>query len=159
MFLGYQNNIATFIANSKSELENKPCVSFDRIEEVEFAEMFNGVIYISEEELNQAKADDVRAVRNSYLEKYVDPKQLVMVWDGLSEDERQLYANYRTYLLEYTELEDWYLNYPMIYDEWLTVGIDEPEVITPEANETATNEEENAGEVITPTDESEQVND
>lgn len=61
---------------------------------------------------------EVRAVRNSYLEKYVDPKQLVMVWDGLSEEERQLYADYRRYLLDCTEVDGWYLNNPMTLDEW-----------------------------------------
>lgn len=60
----------------------------------------------------------VRAVRNSYLEKFVDPKQLVLVWDGLSEDERQLYADYRIYLLDYTELENWYLQNPKTLEEW-----------------------------------------
>ena len=61
---------------------------------------------------------EVRLVRNSYLEKYVDPKQLVMVWDSLSADDKKLYADYRTYLLDYTEVEDWYLQNPMTLDEW-----------------------------------------
>lgn len=61
---------------------------------------------------------EVRAVRNSYLEKYVDPKQLVMVWDSLSADDKKLYADYRQYLLDYTEQEDWYLQNPMTLDEW-----------------------------------------
>lgn len=60
----------------------------------------------------------VREVRNNYLVQYVDPKQLVMVWNGLSEEERQLYADYRQYLLDYTELEDWYLSNPMTLEEW-----------------------------------------
>ena len=33
MFIGYQNDKITFIAETKEELENIPCVSFDRIEE------------------------------------------------------------------------------------------------------------------------------
>lgn len=64
------------------------------------------------------KKAEVRAVRNSYLEKYVDPKQLVMVWESLSADDKKLYADYRTYLLDYTEQEDWYLQNPMTLDEW-----------------------------------------
>lgn len=67
----------------------------------------------------------VRAVRNSYLEKYVDPKQLVLVWDSLSIDERNTYAEYRKYLLDYTESDDWWLSNPMTLDEWLLVGTDE----------------------------------
>lgn len=67
----------------------------------------------------------VRAVRNSYLEKYVDPKQLVLVWDGLSIDDRNTYAEYRKYLLDYTKSEEWWLANPMTLDEWLLVGTDE----------------------------------
>ena len=73
MFIGYQNNIAVFISNSKTELENKPCVSFDRIEEVEFAEMFNGVIYTSEEGLKQAQTKAVEETRAGLYAAKVDP--------------------------------------------------------------------------------------
>ena len=61
---------------------------------------------------------EVRAVRNSYLETYVDPKQLVMVWDSLSADDKKLYADYRQYLLDYTKTEEWYLQNPMTLMEW-----------------------------------------
>ena len=118
MFIGYQNNVARYVKNTREELEVIPHVTFDKIEEVPFAEEFNGVIYTSEEGLNQAKANDVRAVRNSYLETYVDPKQLVMVWDSLSADDKQMYADYRTYLLDYTKSENWWLSYPMTLEEW-----------------------------------------
>lgn len=63
--------------------------------------------------------DEVRAVRNQYLETYVDPKQLVMVWDSLSADDKKLYKDYRQYLLDYTDNEDWYLSNPMTLDEYL----------------------------------------
>lgn len=66
----------------------------------------------------EEKKEKVRAVRNRYLEKYVDPKQLVLVWGGLSEDDKKLYADYRTYLLDYTKTEGWYLQNPMTLDEW-----------------------------------------
>lgn len=64
----------------------------------------------------------VRAVRNGYLEKYVDPKQLVLVWEGLSVDERNIYSDYRRYLLDYTDNEDWYLSNPMTLDEYLVAN-------------------------------------
>ena len=66
----------------------------------------------------EEKKVQVRAVRNSYLEKYVDPKQLVMVWDSLSADDKKLYADYRQYLLDYPQTEGWYLQNPMTLDEW-----------------------------------------
>jgi formiminotetrahydrofolate cyclodeaminase len=73
MFIGYQNNIVTFIANTREELENIPCVSFDKIEEVAFAEMFNGVIYTSEEELLQAQTKAVEETRAGLYAAKVDP--------------------------------------------------------------------------------------
>ena len=73
MFLGYQNNIAAFTASTREELENTPCVSFDKIEEVVFAEMFNGVIYTSEEELIQAQTKAVEETRAGLYAAEVDP--------------------------------------------------------------------------------------
>ena len=66
------------------------------------------------------RENEVRAVRNSYLEQYVDPKQLVLVWDSLSADDKKLYADYRQYLLDYTKTEEWYLQNPMTLEEWKT---------------------------------------
>ena len=94
------------------------------IEEEQTERAYDGSLwekgYALEKPIEELQAE-VRVVRNSYLEKYVDPKQLVLVWDGLSEDERQLYADYRTYLLDYTEFESWYLRNPMTFDEWKVV--------------------------------------
>lgn len=73
MFIGYQNDIATFIANTREELENIPYVSFDKIEEVAFAEMFNGVIYTSKEELLQAQTKAVEETRAGLYTAKVDP--------------------------------------------------------------------------------------
>ena len=61
---------------------------------------------------------EVRAVRNSYLETYVDPKQLVMVWDSLTAEEQELYKDYRQYLLDYPQTEGWYEQNPLTFDEW-----------------------------------------
>ena len=61
---------------------------------------------------------EVRAVRNSYLEKYVDPKQLVMVWNSLTAEEQELYADYRQYLLDYPQTEGWYEQNPLTLDKW-----------------------------------------
>ena len=72
---------------------------------------------------------EVRAVRNGYLEKYVDPKQLVMVWDSLTAEEQELYKDYRQYLLDYTEVEGWYLQNPMTFDEWKETNSSESEEV------------------------------
>lgn len=77
------------------------------------------VLTSSAKAIEQKKAD-VRSVRNSYLVKYVDPKQLVLVWDGLEEDKRQDYSDYRQYLLDYPETEGWYEQNPKTFEEWKT---------------------------------------
>jgi hypothetical protein len=67
------------------------------------------------EELQQR----VRAVRNSYLETYVDPVvSNPLRWDDLTEEEKQVYKDYRRYLLDYTENENWWLSNPLTLNEW-----------------------------------------
>jgi ATP phosphoribosyltransferase len=73
MFIGYQNNIARYIKNTREELEAIRNVVFDKIEEVEFAEMFNGVIYTSKEELLQAQTKAVEETRAGLYAARVDP--------------------------------------------------------------------------------------
>ena len=64
------------------------------------------------EEQVEIQKTSVRAVRNSYLETYVDPKQLVMVWNSLTAEEQELYKDYRQYLLDYPQSEGWYEQNP-----------------------------------------------
>ena len=105
--------------------------------EMEVEEGYDGHWYVKgfapEKPVEELQAQ-VRAVRNSYLEKYVDPKQLVMVWDSLSADDKKLYADYRQYLLDYTEVEEWYLSNPMTLDEWKQ-SVEETTLIDSENNE------------------------
>lgn len=117
MYLGYQNNKIAFIAETKEELENMPCVTLDKIEETDKEYFLHNGEYVFEVSIETMQAE-VRAVRNSYLEKYVDPKQLVLVWDSLSEDDKKLYTDYRIYLLDYTKNENWYLQNPKTLEEW-----------------------------------------
>lgn len=106
--------------------------------EMDVEEAYNGNWYLKgytpEKPVEELQAE-VRAVRNQYLETYVDPKQLVMVWDSLSDEDKKLYVDYRQYLLDYTKSEGWYLNNPMALDEWLMVGTDEATPIDSENNE------------------------
>lgn len=89
--------------------------------EMEVEQAYDGAWYVKgyapEKPIEELQAE-VRVVRNSYLEQYIDPKQLVLVWNNLSEDDKKLYAEYRTYLLDYTKLKNWWLNNPMTFDEW-----------------------------------------
>ena len=62
--------------------------------------------------------EQVRAVRNEYLEIYVDPKQLVLRWDSLSEEDKADVTNYRQYLLDYTSGDAWWEQNPKTFEEW-----------------------------------------
>lgn len=83
-------------------------------------EVINGeyvIVAIPEPTVEELQAQ-VRAIRNSYLETYVDPKQLVLVWNSLTADEQKEYTDYRQYLLDYPEIEDWYKSNPLTFEEW-----------------------------------------
>ena len=64
---------------------------------------------------DEEKEAEVRAVRNQYLEhtdKY-------MITDyPITDDERELYKQYRTYLRDYTLSENWQKSNPLKFYEW-----------------------------------------
>ena len=57
----------------------------------------------------------VRSVRNSYLEQ---TDKVMLVDYPITDDERELYRQYREYLRTYPECQDWYKANPKTYDEW-----------------------------------------
>ena len=57
----------------------------------------------------------VRAVRNQYLEQ--TDKYMIADYP-ISDEERELYKQYREYLRTYPECRDWYKANPKTYDEW-----------------------------------------
>jgi hypothetical protein len=73
MFIGYQGELAAFVTNTREELMNTQFIELSGIKEVEFAEMFNGVIYTSKEELLQAQTKAVEETRASLYAAQVDP--------------------------------------------------------------------------------------
>ena len=72
------------------------------------------VLTVSEEAIEQRK-EQVRAVRNQYLEQ--TDKFLITDYP-ITNDERELYKKYREYLRTYPECRDWYKANPKTYDEW-----------------------------------------
>lgn len=119
MFIGYQNELKAMIGQTREELEDNLFVNFTKIEEVDFAELYNGVIYTSREELNAAMQSAMRAVRNNYLVEYVDGVvSNPLRWADMSEELKQMYTDYRKYLLDYTETENWWLQAPKTLEEW-----------------------------------------
>lgn len=71
------------------------------------------------EKPQEVKEQEVRATRNSYLETYVDPLQLVIRWGTLSETEQNYLIEYRQYLLDYTNGDSWWEQNPDDYETWL----------------------------------------
>ena len=57
----------------------------------------------------------VRAVRNSYLEQ---TDKVMLVDYPITDEERELYKQYREYLRIYTEANLWYESNPFTFDEW-----------------------------------------
>lgn len=118
-YVGYQNELACFVGETKEELKRLPAVKFTEIKEVEFAEMYNGVIYTDQEELTKAKQDYVRSIRNQYLVDYVDGAvSNPLRWADMSQELKDMYTNYRQYLLDYTNEENWWEQLPKTLDEW-----------------------------------------
>ena len=119
-YIGLQNDLIAFVADTREELENLPCVELTEIKEVEFAESYNSVIYIDPTELQTAKETVIRAVRNQYLVEYVDAVvSNPLRWVDMSADEQTQITNYRRYLLDYTNAENWWLTNPLTFEEWV----------------------------------------
>ena len=78
----------------------------------------DGKLVHSKDKEVEVKSEKVRKVRNSYLVKYVDPKQLFLVWNSLTDTEKADYTGYRTYLLDYTKQPEWYQHSPKTLEEW-----------------------------------------
>ena len=72
------------------------------------------ILTVSDEAIEQRK-EQVRAVRNQYLEQ----TDKYMITDyPITDEERELYRQYREYLRTYPECRDWYKANPKTYDEW-----------------------------------------
>lgn len=72
MFLGYQNDKITFIADTREELKNMPCVVLDKIEETDKAYFLHNGEYVYEVPYEQQLEEAKQARREAYREE-VDP--------------------------------------------------------------------------------------
>lgn len=78
------------------------------------------VLTVSDEAIEQCK-EQVRAVRNQYL-KQTDKYMIVDY--PITDEERELYKQYREYLRTYPECQDWYKANPKTYDEWYALYLE-----------------------------------
>ena len=61
----------------------------------------------------------MRGYRNDLLSKYVDPiVSNIFRWEEMSEYEKTCIKNYRTYLLDFTEKDNWWEEKPITFDEF-----------------------------------------
>ena len=100
-----------------------PCLVYDSIEE-DIEHQLSDYIHcdgqfvltVSDEAIEQRK-EQVRAVRNQYL-KQTD--EFMIVDYPITDDERELYKQYRTYLRDYTLSENWQESEPQKFEEWVS---------------------------------------
>lgn len=120
MFLGYQGDLLAFVANTREELENLPMVELTKIDfTTEPVEMVENTYYIGEEAIKTAKQTVVRNYKNNLLKTEVDPVVTnPLRWTDMSEEEQEIYKNYRIYLRDYTDTEGWENQNPMTLEEW-----------------------------------------
>ncbi len=98
-----------------------PCLVYDKVEEDTEHQLSDYVhcdgqfvLTVSDEAIEQHK-EQIRQVRNQYLEQ----TDKYMITDyPITDDERELYKQYRTYLRDYTLSESWWEHSPMTFEEW-----------------------------------------
>ena len=88
--------------------------------EMEVEQAWNGEWYLkgyAPEKPVEEKQAEVRAVRNQYL---YDTDNYVSIPDfPITEAEETQYIQYREYLRNYPEAENWYEHNPLMFEEWV----------------------------------------
>ena len=98
-----------------------PCLVHDSVEEDTEHQLSDYIhcdgqfiLTVSDEAIEQRK-EQVRSVRNQYFEQ--TDKYMIMDYP-ITDDERELYKQYRTYLRDYTLSENWWESNPLKFEEW-----------------------------------------
>lgn len=98
-----------------------PCMVYDIVEEDTEHQLSDYihcdgefVLTVSDEAIEQRK-EQVRSVRNQYL---AQTDKYMLVDYPITDDERELYKQYRTYLRDYTLSENWWEHSPKMFEEW-----------------------------------------
>ena len=92
--------------------------------EMEVEQAYDGSWYVkgfAPEKPVEEKEAEVRSVRNQYLEQ----TDKYMITDyPITDEERELYKQYREYLRTYPECRDWYKANPKTYEEWYALYLE-----------------------------------
>ena len=92
MFIGYQNDKIAFVADTREELENLPCVILDKIEETDKTYFLHNGAYVCEvpfdqqvEEMRQARADAYASEVDPLMAEYNRKKTFNLFEEGEEE--------------------------------------------------------------------------
>lgn len=93
MFLGYQNDKIAFVAGTREELENMPCVILDKIEETDKEYFLHNGEYVFEvsyeqqlEEAKQARREAYKAEVDHLMAEYNRKKAFNLFEEGEEEE-------------------------------------------------------------------------
>ena len=98
-----------------NETGDFPCLVHDSVEEdtehsiADYMQVNGEYVLTSSGEAIEQKKAEVRAVRNQYLEQ--TDKYMIADYP-ITDEERELYRQYREYLRTYPECQDWYKTNP-----------------------------------------------
>ena len=100
-----------------------PLMNYDSLEEdtehqpSDYIHCDGQFVLTSSDEAIEQRKEQVRSVRNQYLEQ----TDKYMITDyPITDDERELYKQYRTYLRDYTLPENWWESEPQKFDKWVS---------------------------------------
>lgn len=88
--------------------EDKPIVKYRETDEQ--------IEQYAEELPIEQKQASVRSIRNQYL---ADTDKYMIVDYPITDEQREEYKEYRTYLRTYPECQEWYESNPLTFDEWV----------------------------------------
>ena len=92
------------------------------MEEMEVEQAYDGTWYLqgyAPEKSQEVKEQAVRVVREQYFADYVDWYQSKpLLWEEMTEEEKADIANYRKYLMDYTNQENWWEENPLTFEKW-----------------------------------------
>ena len=104
-----------------NETGDFPCLIYDNVEEdtehsiADYLQVNGEYVLTSSAEAIEQKKADVRSVRNQYLEQ---TDKVMLVDYPITDDERELYKQYRVYLRDYTLSENWWEHSPKDFSTW-----------------------------------------
>ena len=108
--IGVSENEPVLLDNYEVEEDNEHSVA-------DYLQVNGEYVLTSSDEAIEQKKTDVRAVRNQYLEQ----TDKYMITDyPITDDERELYKQYREDLRDYTLPENWWESEPQKFEEWVS---------------------------------------